>query len=161
MRMSYYVWFSERRGIGVPNKERHVARSTDMRSSHLRSSIVLLLGLLSAMATPGTVQAQADVAGSWTLSVSTDNGVTSPSMTLEQDGSVLTGHYSSDALGDQDVSGTVDGNAVTISFDTSLQGQSVGVVYRGTLGDDGRLTGTIDIADGMLTGSFTATRNAP
>lgn len=132
-----------------------------MTSSHFRSAIVLLLGLLSAMAAPGTAQAQADVAGSWTLSVSTDNGVTTPSMTLEQDGPALTGHYSSDALGEQDVSGTVDGNAVTISFDASLQGQSVDVVYRGTLGDDGRLTGTIDVAGGMLTGSFTATRDAP
>lgn len=132
-----------------------------MTSSHLRSAIVLLLGLLSGMAAPGTAQAQADVAGTWTFSVSTDNGVTTPSMTLEQDGSALTGRYSSNALGEQDVTGTVDGKAVTISFDVSLQGQSVGVVYRGMLGDDGRWTGTIDIADGMLVGSFTATRDAP
>ena len=113
------------------------------------------------MAAPGTAQAQADVSGTWTFSVSTDNGVTTPSMTLEQDGSALTGRYSSNALGEQDVTGTVDGKAVTISFDVSLQGQSVGVVYRGMLGDDGRWTGTIDIADGMLVGSFTATRDAP
>ena len=132
-----------------------------MTSSHLRFATLFLLGLICLVAVPTTVQAQADVAGSWVLSVTTDNGVTTPSMTLEQDGSALTGHYSSDALGEQDVTGTVDGNSVTIRFDATLQGQSIGVVYRGTLGDDGRLTGTIDIADGMLTGSFTATRDAP
>ena len=117
------------------------------------------LGTLLMAAAPEAVHAQADVAGSWSLSVTTDNGVTTPSMTLEQDGSSLTGQYSSATLGEQDVTGTVDGNAVVVEFSASLQGQRIAVVYRGTLGDDGRLTGTIDIADGMLTGSFTATRD--
>lgn len=129
-----------------------------MKSTHLRMALVLTLGLVAAVAAPAPVAAQADVAGSWSLSVTTDNGVTTPSLTLEQDGSALTGHYSSDTLGEQDVSGTVEGSDVTIRFSATLQGQRIPVVYRGTLGDDGRLTGTIDIADGMLTGSFTATR---
>ena len=126
-----------------------------------RITTIFAFGLLWVVAAPSAAWAQADVAGSWSLSVTTDNGVTSPSMTLEQDGSTLTGRYSSDMLGDEGVRGTVDGNEVTIRFSATLQGQSIPVVYQGTLGEDDRLTGTIDIAGGMLTGTFTATRKAP
>lgn len=132
-----------------------------MTTAVLRFTMVFSLGLLWVAVAPSAAWGQADVAGSWSLSVTTDNGVTTPSMTLEQDGSALTGRYSSDTLGEQGIRGTVDGNAVTIRFSATLQGQSIPVVYEGTLGDDGTLTGTIDIADGMLTGTFTATRNAP
>ena len=43
--------------------------------------------------------------GDWTLEVSTDNGVTMPELTLEQDGMKLTGHYVSEALGANEVTG--------------------------------------------------------
>ncbi|MGB1658097.1 MAG: hypothetical protein ACPHQP_03550 [Longimicrobiales bacterium] len=132
-----------------------------MAATALRFTTVFAFGLLWVAAAPSAAWAQADVAGSWSLSVTTDNGATTPSMTLEQDGSTLTGRYSSDTLGDQGIRGTVDGNAVMIRFSATLQGQSIPVVYEGTLGDDGTMTGTIDIADGMLSGTFTATRNAP
>jgi hypothetical protein len=52
----------------------------------------------------------------------------------------------------------VEGETVTWSFSANLQGQDVSVEYRGTLGDDGTLTGTIDIGGGAVTGTFTATR---
>ena len=132
-----------------------------MTKAARRLTIIFAIGLLWVAAAPSAAWAQADVSGSWSLSVTTDNGVTTPSMTLEQDGSTLTGRYSSDALGDQGIRGTVDGNEVTIRFSATLQGQSIPVVYEGTLGDDDTMTGTIDIADGMLTGTFTATRNEP
>jgi len=132
-----------------------------MTASMFRFATVLACGLLWSAGAPSAGHAQANVAGDWSLSVTTDNGGTTPSMTLEQDGSVLTGRYSSDTLGDQGVRGTVDGNSVTIRFSATLQGQSIPVVYEGTLAEDGSMTGTIDIAGGMLTGTFTATRNAP
>tara|TARA_B100000686_G_scaffold31168_1_gene32052 strand:+ start:14967 stop:15308 length:342 start_codon:yes stop_codon:yes gene_type:complete len=113
------------------------------------------------MGIPSSLEAQVDFAGSWTLSVTTDNGVTNPSLNLQQDGVRLTGRYSSEALGEQNVRGLVDGNDVMIRFNASVQGQSIPVVYRGTLDADGRLTGTIVIADGMLSGTFTATRQRP
>lgn len=101
----------------------------------------------------------ASVAGSWTLTVTTDAGVFNPSLTLEQDGETLTGHYSSEALGESDVTGTVSGMVVTVSFTADAQGQPVGVVYRGTVDENGEWSGTIDIADGLLTGTFTAKRS--
>lgn len=122
--------------------------------------IALGLALLFCLGfAPLTAAAQIDVSGTWQMTVNTDNGVTNPTMTLEQSGTTVTGSYSSQALGQSDVSGDVDGESVTIRFTAALQGQSIPVVYTGTLRDDGKLAGRLDIADGMLTGTFTATRS--
>lgn len=121
----------------------------------------LVVGLLFAVsaAVPMAGAAQvADVAGGWILEVETDQGVTTPSWVLEQDGTTLTGRYSSDALGQNQIRGTVDGTTVVVTFSAELQGQAIPVEYRGTLGDDGVIRGSIDIADGMMQGSFTARR---
>ena len=110
----------------------------------------------------GAQQASAQVmmTGDWTLEVLTDNGVTMPELTLEQDGMKLTGHYVSEALGANEVTGTVDGNKVTVSFMASLEGVGeASVLYIGTVDDEGVWSGTIDILDGQLTGTFTAKKN--
>lgn len=128
-----------------------------------------LLGVMACVlvATPGMVEAQdpedvrvqtADVAGAWTLEVETDQGVTTPSWVLEQDGTSLTGRYSSDALGENRIRGSVDGSDIVVTFTATVQGQDVPVEYRGSLDDDGVIRGTIDIASGMMQGRFTATR---
>jgi hypothetical protein len=116
---------------------------------------VLLLAF-TLIAAPAT--AQVNVTGTWAMSVSTDQGVTSPTMTLEQDGETISGTYSSEALGENRVRGTVNGSDVTISFAANVQGQSIPVMYRGTIDGDGEMAGALDIADGMLTGTFTAKR---
>ena len=131
-----------------------------MTGSRVRSIVAVVLGV-ALVGIPSSLEAQAAFAVSWTLSVTTDHGVTNPSLNLQQDGVRLTGRYSSEALGEENVRGLVDGNDVTIRFNASMQGQSIQVVYRGTLDADGRLTGTIVIADGMLSGTFTATRQRP
>ena len=132
----------------------------------MRFNWIRPVGTLMAVATAitfgdtGQASAQtASVAGSWILTVTTDTGVTTPSLTLEQDGETLTGHYSSEALGESDVTGTVSGMEVTVSFTADAQGQPVGVVYRGTVDENGEWSGTIDIAEGLLTGTFTAKRS--
>ncbi len=100
----------------------------------------------------------ADVAGEWTFTVTTaESGVTTPSVTLEQDGETLTGHYSSENLGEADLTGTVSGSEFTFSFSADLLGQLIDVVYTGTLDENGEMSGTMDIAAFIL-GTFTATR---
>lgn len=116
--------------------------------------------VVAFVVTTTSVNAQtADVAGAWALEVTTDQGVSRPSFTLEQDNENLTGHYSSETLGEADLIGTVSGSRVTISFNASLQGQSFPVVYRGTVDENGDMSGTIDLAGGQLTGTFAATRS--
>ena len=78
-------------------------------------------------------------------------------MSLEQNGSELTGHYSSEALGEADVTGTIDGNGLRFSLQASLQGVSLEVVYMGTVEADGTLSGRIALGD-LGGGTFTGTR---
>lgn len=119
------------------------------------AGLFMVVGLLWA----APASAQVDVSGTWQLAVTTDQGVTHPTVTFRQEGADLTGDYSSEALGQNRVSGTVDGTSVTWSFSATLQGQDIPVRYRGTLQDDGTISGSIDIAGGMLTGSFVGTRD--
>jgi hypothetical protein len=129
-----------------------------LKSIRIGGALIAATALLFA----GAQQASAQVmmTGDWTLEVSTDNGVTMPELTLEQDGMKLTGHYVSEALGANEVTGTVDGNKVTVSFMASLEGVGeASVLYVGTVDDEGVWSGTIDILDGQLTGTFTAKKN--
>ncbi len=129
-----------------------------LKSIRIGGALIAATALLFA----GAQQASAQVmmTGDWTLEVSTDNGVTMPELKLEQDGMKLTGHYVSEALGANEVTGTVDGNKVTVSFMASLEGVGeASVLYIGTVDDEGVWSGTIDILDGQLTGTFTAKKN--
>ena len=129
-----------------------------LKSIRIGGALIAATALLFA----GAQQASAQVmmTGAWTLEVLTDNGVTMPELTLEQDGMKLTGHYVSEALGANEVTGTVDGNKVTVSFMASLEGVGeASVLYIGTVDDEGVWSGTIDILDGQLTGTFTAKKN--
>ncbi len=123
-----------------------------------RIAVVSAAVLALLLAAP-SLSAQVDVSGTWRLSVTTDGGVTHPILILQQDGSALSGSYSSDALGDNQVEGRVVDAEVTVTFDAELQGQPIPVTYIGTVQGDGSLSGTLDIADGMLTGTFTAERS--
>ncbi len=97
-----------------------------------------------------------DVTGKWQFTVQTDAGTGTPTVTLKQEGEKLTGHYSSETLGEADLTGTVKGADVKFSFNANLQGQSVPVAYAATLDGKDSMKGTIDIAGGMATGTFTA-----
>ena len=131
-----------------------------MRLKSIRIGGVLIATTALLFAGAQQASAQVMMTGDWTLEVSTDNGVTMPELTLEQDGMKLTGHYVSEALGANEVTGTVDGNKVTVSFMASLEGVGeASVLYIGTVDDEGVWSGTIDILDGQLTGTFTAKKN--
>ena len=72
-----------------------------------RLSLVVMTMTTLLMAAGLFAQTPADVAGDWALTVETDAGTTTPSVVLEQDGADLTGHYSSETLGEADVTGSV------------------------------------------------------
>ena len=123
-----------------------------------RFGLCLALALTALFMPAGLAAQDANVAGAWALEVETDQGVTNPTWVLEQEGMTLTGRYSSEALGQNQIRGTVDGSTVVIRFSADLQGQAIPVEYRGTLGDDGVIRGSTDVAGGMMQGSFTARR---
>ncbi len=99
-----------------------------------------------------------DVTGKWQFTVQTDAGTGTPMVTLKQDGEKLTGHYSSETLGEADLTGTIKGADVKFAFSANLQGQSVPVTYTATVDSKDSMKGTIDIAGGAASGTFTGKR---
>jgi len=94
-----------------------------------------------------------DVAGKWALTVETANGTGTPGLELKQDGETLTGTYSSQVFGEQKVTGTIKGSAITFGFKTSFQGSDVTVTYTGTA-DASTMKGKVAVGD-MGEGTFT------
>ena len=130
-----------------------------MAGNKFRFGAMVVIGAALFALGGAQVSAQAvDVTGTWNMQVTTDQGTTSPTMTLEQHGDHVMGQYSSATLGDTDVEGSVTGNRVRIAFEVDMQGQAVPVVYEATVDENGVMTGTIDLAGGLATGTFTARR---
>jgi hypothetical protein len=98
-----------------------------------------------------------DVTGRWTFTVQTDAGSGTPTVTLKQEGEKLTGHYSSQNLGEADLTGTVKGQEITFSFSADAQGTPLTVSYTGTVESKDSMKGTVDLG-GLAQGTFTAKR---
>jgi hypothetical protein len=119
--------------------------------------MTILLALLcgAAISTQSTQQeAPVNVAGAWALSVETAQGTGTPSVTFQQDGEKLTGTYSSQVFGEQNVTGTIKGHAITFSFTGSIEGNTFTVTYSGTVEKDtmkGKVT-LGDLGEGTFTG---------
>jgi len=110
--------------------------------------------------TPPSFQASdapVDVSGTWLFQVETGAGSGTPTMTFKQDGGKLSGHYSGQ-LGEATVAGTVKGNAVEFSFDVSIQGTDLHIVYSGTAEKDS-MKGKVALGD-LGEGTFTAKKKS-
>jgi hypothetical protein len=118
--------------------------------------------VLFAAFLPGALSAQGDtkvdVTGKWLFSVTTNAGTGTPTVTLKQQGDTLTGHYSSQALGEADLKGTVKDRKINFSFTVELQGTRLVVAYSGTVESNDAMKGTVDIG-GQAGGTFTAKRH--
>ena len=77
-----------------------------------RLAAMLVATVVATMATGLGVAGQtpADVAGDWVLTGETDGGPFTSNVMLEQNGTELTGRYSSDAVGEAELKGSVSGN---------------------------------------------------
>ena len=118
-------------------------------------AVVLILVCASAFAT--AQGAKIDLTGKWTFTVQTEAGTGEPTVTLKQDGEKLTGHYSSQVLGEADLTGTVKGQKIEFGFTADAQGTKLEVKYSGTVESKAALKGTVDLG-GLGSGSFTAKR---
>jgi hypothetical protein len=117
--------------------------------------IVLVIGALLAGNAILTAQNKIDVTGNWALEVTTQaGGTTMPSVTLKQEGEKLTGHYSSQTLGEANVTGTIKGQQIEFSFNVEVQGFALHVIYTGTV-DGNTIKGKISLGE-LGDGTFTA-----
>jgi hypothetical protein len=103
----------------------------------------------------GATQADAkvDVTGVWALQLEIAGNVATPSATLKQEGEKLTGTYSSQVLGEQPLTGTIKGNAISFSIQATVEGNAVKVTYEGTVERD-TMKGTVTLGE-LGSGTFT------
>jgi hypothetical protein len=111
---------------------------------------------LAAASPSASVQGEkpVDVTGAWAFTIETANGTGNPGVTFKQDGEKLTGHYSSQVLGERDFTGTVKGNAINFTIEADIQGQAVKVTYSGTVDKD-TMKGKVvlgDLGEGTFSG---------
>jgi hypothetical protein len=111
----------------------------------------------ASVAAPPAQSSKIDVTGKWTFTVQTDAGAGTPTVTLKQDGEKLTGHYSSQNLGEADLTGSVKGQEIKFTFNADAQGTSLTVTYTGTIENKDSMKGSVDLG-GMAQGTFTAKR---
>jgi hypothetical protein len=109
--------------------------------------------LFALLAVPGSAQG-VDVTGRWVFQVETGQGSGTPTLTFKQAGETLTGSYEGQ-LGSAELTGTVKGNTVHFTFNVNAQGTDIDVVYDGTV-DGPSMQGTVSMAGGQLSGTFTA-----
>jgi len=97
----------------------------------------------------------ADVTGTWLMAVKFGEINGTPTFTLTQHDDKVTGTFKGQ-LGEADVTGTVTGSAVKLSFKTQRQGQDLDVVYTGTVDGD-NMSGKVEFV-GAGEGTFTGKR---
>jgi hypothetical protein len=98
-------------------------------------------GIAGLLVSISALAADANVAGTWTMSTESPQGGTREStLTLEQKGSALTGTIKG-ARGDNPVSGTVAGNTVKLTSKLSFNGNEITIEYEATV-DGASMTGT-------------------
>lgn len=115
---------------------------------------IFLVPLLAAFGFLMSTAALADASGTWLMSVETQAGAGSPTFVLVQKGDQITGTYKGQ-LGEAPVTGSVKGNAITLTYKINAQGQDIEVVYTGTLDGDKITDGKVKLGsfgDGTFSG---------
>ena len=111
----------------------------------------------------GSVQAQdtpPNLTGTWRFNVNTGAGSGTPTVVLKQQGDTLSGSYSSQIFGEQQIKGTVKGREFNFSFNANIQGTALTVTYTGTIATADSLNGQVSLGEAG-NGTFTAKRQPP
>jgi hypothetical protein len=129
---------------------------------NLRSLVVIALVAMLVASGAGSIAAagqaaKVDVTGDWVLTVESQLGKTNPTLKLKQDGEKLTGKYSSQLMGEVDLTGTVKGQAIEFSVSANVQGQALDLKYAGTVESKDSMKGTLSAGDAGG-GTFTGAR---
>ena len=107
----------------------------------MKRVLLFLFALALASFASAGQSSKVDVTGKWLFNVQTDAGSGTPTVTLKQDGEKLTGHYSSQNFGEQELTGTVKGNdfapTVSLGYGGTLAkgftiGAELGVMFQGS-----------------------------
>jgi hypothetical protein len=111
--------------------------------------LLKLLVLISLVSIP-LLPAQTDASGTWDLTVETQQGTATPSVTLVQSGEKLSGTYRG-RMGDSKVEGSVRGSDIQFTVTLRFQDQAHVISYSGTVAGD-TMKGTVQFGSGTWSG---------
>ena len=103
------------------------------------------------------ISAQIDVTGEWAASMSAPRGSLEYTMFLKQEGPRVTGYFQSE-YGEMPLKGTINGDAITLSWTMPDAGKPIDVTMKGTVKGDA-INGEATLGK-VGTGTFNAQRTA-
>lgn len=126
-------------------------------------ALVFALGLVAAVSTaaaqtPAPVSKAIDVSGKWTVALELSIGTSNPTLALKQDGTKVTGTYTSARYGDAKLTGTIDDKGkLVFQVALSAEGTDVTMFFSGEVSADGLTIakGIVNI-EGLGEGSWAA-----
>jgi len=98
-----------------------------------------------------------DVTGVWVFSVESPAGKSNPTLTFKQEGEKLSGQYSSQLMGQADLTGTIKGQAIEFVVSATVQGTAIELKYSGSVDSKDSMKGTLSAGD-FGSGTFTGAR---
>ena len=113
--------------------------------------------LVVAFAATATAAILHDLTGRWQLAVVTDNGTGYPILELKQEGDMVTGSYTSNAMGARTISGRVYGDTLSFTLSPSGAGEGMVLTYTARIVTPDSLNGYVDFA-GQGGARFTGAR---
>ena len=120
----------------------------------MRNRLAVALGIVAA-AVVVSVTAQSNVAGDWNMTIDSDQGSLSATMTFKQDGEKVTGSMPTDQI-TFEFEGTISDNKLELVAEIDAGGAFLEVTLEATV-DGNEITGTLDFG-GYGGGDITATR---
>jgi hypothetical protein len=110
-----------------------------------------LVPVLAVWAQPVSVD------GRWEVSANVGGTASAMTCSFTQKDAELTGTCEVDQS-PHEITGKVDGKIVTWQFNTQYEGQTLTVIYSGTLESPDKFAGTVDVQPLNVSGDFTAKR---
>jgi hypothetical protein len=116
--------------------------------------VVLVCGVASMTSAQTN---KVDVTGVWVFTVESAAGKSNPTLTFKQDGEKLTGQYSSQLMGQADLTGTIKGQSIEFVVSANVQGTAIDLKYAGSVDSKDSMKGTLSAGD-FGNGTFTGAR---
>lgn len=117
----------------------------------------LLLLTLALVPSVAVIAEPVSVNGRWEVNANVGGTASDMDCTFTQKDTDLTGSCTTDQT-PLAITGKVDGKTVTWQFNTQYEGQTLTVVYSGTLDASDKIVGTVDVQPISVSGDFTARR---
>jgi len=126
------------------------------RPSWLTAVVVSVVLMSVSMARAGQA-AKTNVTGVWAFTVESAAGTGTPTVTFKQEGEKLTGHYSSQLVGEAELAGSVKGQAIDFTVAGEIMGIKLELRFEGTVDTNDSMKGKLSAGE-LGDGTFTAKR---